>query len=149
MSVTLIIAPPDGSDRQYDHLTYVLRETADLSLDTLQVQEGLRENRSEQERIERADPPPIGQIGLETRLIGERRPTGGHVVMETSLLRRQCVGSEEGESAAEALEIVCHRSALLLKANRVRRHVEGVQCERHRGEPPHEDGDIDDARFSD
>src|SRR5580704_9558399 len=38
---------------------------------------------------------------------------------------------------------------LLLEANGVRRHIEGVQCERHRGEPPHEDGDIDDARFSD
>src|SRR5271169_2168027 len=38
-------------DRQYDHLTYALRETGALSLDILQVQEGLRENRAEQERI--------------------------------------------------------------------------------------------------
>src|SRR6202167_6641638 len=109
MSVTLIIAAPDGSDRQYDHLTYALRETGALFLDTLEVQEGLRENRAEQERIERADPAPVGQFGLETRLIGPRRPTGGHVVMKTSLLCRQCVGFEESESAAEALEIVSHR----------------------------------------
>jgi hypothetical protein len=60
MSVTLIIAPPDGSDRQYDHLTYALRETGALFLDILEVQEGLRENRAEQERIERADPAPVG-----------------------------------------------------------------------------------------
>src|ERR1700733_11993951 len=111
MSVTFIIAPPDGSDRQYDHLTYALRETCALFLDILQVQEGLRENRAEQERIELNDPAPLGQFGLKTRLIGPRRPTGGHVVMENSLLRRQCVGFEEPESAAEALEIVNHRSA--------------------------------------
>src|ERR1700722_6853484 len=111
MSVTLIIAPPDGSDRQYDHLTYALRETGALSLDTLQVQECLRENRAEQERIERADPAPVGQFSLEARLVGPRRPTGCHLVRETSLLCRQCVGFEEGESAAQALEIVSHRSA--------------------------------------
>src|ERR1700733_13810757 len=33
---------------------------------------------------------------------------------------------------------------LLLEANGVRRHVEGIECGRHRGEPPHGDGDIDD-----
>ena len=141
MSVTLIIAPPDGSDRQYDHLTYALRETGALFLDILEVQEGLRENRAEQERIERAAwKPALSAHGAQLAVMSSWRRRCSAV--SASGLKRGSLPPRRSRSS-----VIC--PPLLLEANGVRRHIEGAQCERHRGEPPHEDGDIDDARFSD